>query len=237
MDIEFTGEYFLLGKTPKRIEEDHLSRYSFVRDIVKGKKVLDIACGTGYGSKMIAEYGASSVDGMDINPANIEYAKDKYRHPCVNFALGDICAIGSENKYDVIVSFETIEHVPDYKKALHSIFESAVQGGLLVVSSPNRMVTSSGLRSLEGKPYNRHHLREFTCEELSRELTNAGFEVDPGSYYGQRQRPLIRNKYIRYLYNKVFKPDEKTDPSVKPVRNLEPRYFVLIAKKPMKAAK
>ncbi|MDZ7625500.1 MAG: class I SAM-dependent methyltransferase [Ignavibacteriaceae bacterium] len=76
--LNFTGEYFIPGKSGERIEADHLERYHFACRYAKGKAVLDIACGVGYSDAMFIEAGAVSYDGVDINEKIIQYAKNNY---------------------------------------------------------------------------------------------------------------------------------------------------------------
>ena len=67
MSLEFTGEFLVPGQSPAHLEQDHLERYRFARGFADGRRVLDIACGAGYGSQMLAEAGAETVTGVDLN--------------------------------------------------------------------------------------------------------------------------------------------------------------------------
>jgi len=66
MDLSFSGEMCIPGKSPKRIQDDHFERYYFAAPYVKDKTVLDIACGTGCGSKILIDAGAIEVHGMNF---------------------------------------------------------------------------------------------------------------------------------------------------------------------------
>lgn len=231
-NIEFVGERFVPGSTDRRIEADHLERYRFASSLVKNMSVLDIACGTGYAASLLMAAGARRYRGIDISVSSVEYAQQNYRAENVTFATGDICDITSEDKYDVIVSFETIEHVRQYRLALANLYSLLSMNGTLVISSPNRLITSPRAASIDDRPSNKFHTQEFTPSELTNELIEAGFYVGRTEIYGQRQR--YRNRVIWSLLRRVtsFDPFASiTSPKVTPVHRLTPRYFVLIARK------
>src|SRR5439155_5574608 len=139
--MEFTGEFFVPGKAGKRIEQDHLARYEFATRFAAGKRVLDIACGVGYGARMLRDAGAR-VTGVDINPELVRYATETYAAEGLVFQMGDVCRCHFKGEFDLVTSFETIEHVPDYRAALQCIRDSLKPGGTLLVSTPNRPITS-----------------------------------------------------------------------------------------------
>ena len=230
--MRFTGEYCIPGKVPKRIEDDHLERYKFAAGWVKGKTVLDIACGVGYGSKLLADAGAVSVDGVDISAEVLEYAKQHYAADNVRFLQGDVQDFKGDKTYKVIVCFETIEHIQNYQSALRNLYSLLDSGGTLVISSPNRLVASPMAKSKTDRAnFCIFHVNEFSIAELQSALQDAGFVLNKGDVFGQRQQWFIRNEYLRRLYRKLFRPDETTSPIVTPVRK-PPRYFVLVARKP-----
>ncbi len=231
MGIDFTGEYFVPGQSSHRLEADHLARYQFASQFVKGKRVLDIACGVGYGSDLLARAGASRVDGVDINADVIEYARTKYESDTVRLQVGDIYTFAPPTCYDVVVSFETIEHVEDYDKALSNLFRILCDNGRLIISSPNRPITSPKARTIDEKPRNSHHVREFTVDELGSALARHGFVVSESNIFGQRQQRHFNVYVLDRLYTLVFKPKRRTDPTVTRIKNLTPRYFVIIADK------
>jgi SAM-dependent methyltransferase len=231
MNIDFSGEYFVPGQSSPRLEADHLARYRFASRFVRGKSVLDIACGVGYGSDLLSKAGASRVDGVDINEDVIAYARENYASESTRFLPGDIYTFSSPARYDVIVSFETIEHVDDYGKALANIFRLLSDSGRLIISSPNRSITSPKARTMDDKPRNIHHVREFTIDELKSALTAHGFAVKQGNIFGQRQQPYFDSGTLNRLYTLLFKPKRRTDPSVTPVRHRAPRYIVIVAEK------
>lgn len=229
--IDFTGEFFVPGKSGERIEADHMERYHFACKFAQGKSILDIACGTGYSGPLFIKAGAARYEGVDINEKLVKYANFKYGSDFVNYHVGDICAFNNAKKYDIITCFETIEHVENYESAIKNLHGLLTHGGLLLISSPNRPITSPRCSSLDDKPANEFHTQEFIPEELQSILKNYGFVVSPDDIYGQRQRRVYINRIFN-IFRKIFaNPDKKASPLVTPVRDKIPRYFIIIATK------
>lgn len=119
--------------------EFHLARYRFAAAYVAGKSVVDIACGTGYGTRLLCESGqASQVTGIDIDEAAIAYAQKKHAHPAATFQIGSVTQIPLPTaSVDVVVSFETIEHVDEDEAAVAEFARVLRPDGVLVCSTPN----------------------------------------------------------------------------------------------------
>lgn len=232
MPIDFTGEQFIPGQTSQRIADDHFARYNFALQYIKDKLVLDIACGSGYGSKVLREGGARSVDGVDISPDLIDYAKSHFQIAGINFYLDSLNTYTpkQDQLYDVITSFETIEHIENFRDGLTHLYSLLKQNGILLISTPNRPISSPNCKSINDKPSNPFHFREFTPTELIKELELSGFQVNANDLYGQRQQKYFKNKYLRRLYKLIFKPDIKNSPRISRLY-AEPRYFLIVARK------
>ena len=232
-ELNFTGEYFIPGKSSERIEADHIERYRFACRYAKEKAVLDIACGVGYSGHMFIEAGAFSYDGVDINEKLIDYANKTYRLDSTNYFIEDITSFNNNKLYDLITCYETIEHIKNYETAIKNLYSLLKAGGILLISSPNRIITSPNCKTLTDKPSNKFHMQEFVPEELISVLAKYGFSAGKDNLYGQRQREKVyRNRYYRKIINTLFgNPDIKTSPEVKQVTDKLPRYFVIIATK------
>jgi ubiquinone/menaquinone biosynthesis C-methylase UbiE len=117
----------------------HRARYEFACDYVSGKTVVDLACGTGYGTALLAAQGkASSVFGFDVADDALGYAKRKYHSEIIQFRQGRAEQIPlPDQAVDVVVSFETIEHVADHHGAIKEFSRILKPGGLLIISTPN----------------------------------------------------------------------------------------------------
>ncbi len=230
--MKFTGERCIVGQVEKRIEDDHVNRYLFLEPyITNNHKVIDIACGSGFGTKIISRW-TNNVFGVDISEEAISHAKNTYHDLDENFTVGNAVNFSCSEKYDRVVSFETIEHIPEFKKVIQNYNKLLTKNGLLFISSPNRLITSPNCRELSDKPKNKFHTQEFTIPELTNFVNNFGFQV-LDTYY-QRKQFKISSRIIRFYSNRYLKLHERTSPKVVKARKftlLHPRYFVLKAKK------
>jgi SAM-dependent methyltransferase len=138
---------------------EHKQRYEFASTYCMGKRVLDVACGTGYGSAILAQTGAAQVVGVDISIEAIA-GKQQTRLALAN---GDACNLPFDNNtFDIVVSFETIEHLASPELLLAEISRVLKPGGLCLCSSPNRdFLPFSGRK--ETNPY---HISEMSYEEF-----------------------------------------------------------------------
>ena len=153
-----TGERMVPERSVARIFWEHVERYRFASGYIVGKRVLDVACGEGYGSAALRRAGASQVIGVDIAPEVCEHARTKYG---LEVRLGNAQALPIDDaSVDVVVSFETIEHVPDPRKFLEECARVLAPGGILILSTPNRPVYSSALN------HNPFHHQEFDRKEF-----------------------------------------------------------------------
>ena len=160
--LEWTGERFLPWIEGAQIHYEHLHRYAFAAQFVKGRKVLDLACGEGYGSYMMAQE-ADSVVGVDIDERAINHAQSKYLRKGLHFIKGSITEIPieGEREFDVIVCFEAIEHVKDHDKLLSEVKRLIKDDGVFIVSTPNKAIYTDKLQYR-----NPFHLKELYFNEL-----------------------------------------------------------------------
>jgi len=143
------------------IVTEHLHRYLFALNYCIGQEVLDLACGEGYGSQILAEK-ALNVTGIDIDPEIILYATKKYRAGNLRFLEGNAESLPvTDQSVDVVVSFETLEHVPSQDGMLAEIKRVLKPGGLLIISTPDRKFYSE-----ETGHHNPFHLKELFPDEF-----------------------------------------------------------------------
>lgn len=160
-------ERVTLGETDSATERQHLARYQWALTFAKNRDVLDCACGTGYGTKMLMAAGAKSAVGVDASEEAISFAQTSYTASGISFRVDDAQAlhsVPSESK-DLVVSFETIEHVPNDSAFLAAVRRVLRPGGEFLVSTPDFRL--GGFRQrLTGRLANPFHLREYTFAEL-----------------------------------------------------------------------
>jgi ubiquinone/menaquinone biosynthesis C-methylase UbiE len=160
--LDFTGERF----TPECVREiwyEHWHRYAFALPQARGRRVLDAACGEGYGSAMLATQ-AASVLGVDLSPETVAHARARYGgNPRVRFETGDCTALHDlpDASFDLIVSFETLEHLHAQETMLAGFARLLAPGGMLLVSTPDKR-TYTDL----GGTRNEHHVRELYRDEF-----------------------------------------------------------------------
>ncbi len=161
---------------------EHVERYRFSTSFVRGKHVLDIACGEGFGAAGLARGGAASVIGVDISSDACENARRKYG---LDARVGDAQAIPlADRSVDVVTSFETIEHLTDPAAFIRECARVLVPEGVLIVSTPNRPVYSpKGLSN----PY---HQTEFDEREFVDLLRTCFDSVRLFTQYPQNASPL-----------------------------------------------
>ncbi|WKW50272.1 class I SAM-dependent methyltransferase [Rhodomicrobium lacus] len=158
--MDFTGERYVPG-IGGSIALEHEHRYRFCLDIVEGQRVLDIACGEGYGSALLASR-AEKVWGVDIDRQAVDHANQTYKRDNLRFFFGSCSAIPlPDASVDVIVSFETIEHHDEHEEMIKEIRRLLRPGGALIISSPDKRFYSD-----ERKFRNEFHVKELYREEF-----------------------------------------------------------------------
>jgi 2-polyprenyl-3-methyl-5-hydroxy-6-metoxy-1,4-benzoquinol methylase len=191
--ITYTGERVIpeLMKPTNGLLLEHLSRYYFSMEYARGR-VLDFACGAGYGIHMMAKARKKSINeaiGIDIDSNTISYAKKHYYHPLVTYQHEDAVNPRLPSKlgtFDTITSFETLEHVNEEEQFLQNIFTMLNPGGTLVISTP----FGKGRGKDCGSPF---HVHQLTIPEF-KDLFSAYSDV---TYYGQKGvliEPLDTNR-------------------------------------------
>lgn len=151
---------------------EHLHRYAIAIELASGKTVLDIACGEGYGSNLLASK-AAYVTAMDIDKAAIENASAKYKKDNLHFKVAQAEKIAAaDNEFDLVVSFETLEHLSDHDSMIKEIKRVLKPDGLLLISTPDKKNYS------DNKGYkNPFHLKELYRNEFETLLKSSFSQV------------------------------------------------------------
>jgi SAM-dependent methyltransferase len=220
-DLEFTGERYVPG-TAGEIAHEHWHRYAFARDLVAGRRVLDVACGEGYGSALLGAF-AAHVTGVDIDADTLGHARAAYADRSnVRFIEGSAGALPlGDASVDVVVSFETIEHLEaaDQPRMLAEFARVLTADGVLILSSPNRPEYS------EARNYvNPFHLHELDRDELAL-LLAPHFPVQRW----HRQRRYLGSALWCEEANERYEAATGDATSVVPAVLPEAMYFVVVA--------
>ena len=144
----------------------HLERYEFAARQLAPGRVLDIACGAGYGTRLLAERAAaaSCVLGVDRDAAAVDYARSRYGGAGVEFRVADALAFRDAEGFAAIVSLETVEHLDEPGRFLAGLAAMLRPGGVLVASVP----------TTPSVDLNPHHRLDFSERGFRRLLTAAG---------------------------------------------------------------
>lgn len=180
--LEWTGERYTPWVADPLISYEHLHRYGFAREFVKGKKVLDLGCGEGYGSLILAEE-AKEVIGADIDQVAVRHASLKYVRGNLRFIQGSIIDLPIKGKgvFDVIVCFEALEHIREHDELMKEVKRLLRSDGIFIISTPNKHTYSD-----QPNYQNPFHLKELYLDEFNG-LLNANFNNT--FIYGQRVYP------------------------------------------------
>ena len=228
-EMRFTGERFVPGKPALiHLYQEHMTRYMFAAQFVRRKRVLDLGCGTGYGSYYLAKSGAVRVVGVDNSAEAMRFCRRRYSAKNLTFSVQDVCNLQfPDGDFDVVVAFELIEHLKDYRRMLKEARKVLARNGVLLVSTPNKRTYVTE---------NQFHVKEFTLGEFRRTLEDSFrhvrmmFQSYPSSLAIQSGSDRNRRKYrIREI---------ETGTSVDPGYMKGALYFVgMCAQKPIQKVK
>ena len=178
--LEWTGERFLPWIEEALVAYEHLHRYAFASRFVAGKRVLDIGSGEGYGTFLLAQ-SASFAAGIDVDLPTIEHSASKYRRDNLDFIAASAIQLPFDKPFDVVVCFETLEHVENQEGLLGEARRLLGPDGLLIVSTPDK-------RTYSDEPHfdNPFHAHELYFEEFQELL---GRHFNETRFLGQRVYP------------------------------------------------
>jgi ubiquinone/menaquinone biosynthesis C-methylase UbiE len=223
---------------------EHINRYVFASGFCRGKAVLDVACGTGYGSEILRSCGAEECIGADVSKNAVAYAA-KYYSDCP-FVVADAAQMGfCRDTFDVICSFETIEHIEKYEQYLLELKNLLRPGGLFIISTPLKEAWSP----YGNKSANMFHVKEFSQKEFCSVIGDL-FQIV--GLYGQGLCSIRR--FVLYPYevlapkifggNRIFLDRilnrlsfarKQTDLSIVSFKNSRftvPKYIIAVCRKP-----
>ncbi|MGV0643126.1 class I SAM-dependent methyltransferase [Mycolicibacterium sp. XJ2546] len=182
-DLPLTGERTVPGLP----EENYWFRrhevvYQRLADRCAGRDVLEAGCGEGYGADLIADV-ARRVIGLDYDESTVAHVCARY--PRVEMHHGNLAALPlTDGEVDVVVNFQVIEHLWDQEQFVAECLRVLRPGGVLLMSTPNRITFSPG----RDTPVNPFHTRELNAAELTDLLSGAGFRMErvSGVFHGPR---------------------------------------------------
>lgn len=199
-----------------------LGRYNFAKKFVKNKRVLDIACGEGIGSFLLSK-DAKEVLGVDNDKVLINTNTKKYIRKNLSFCIDNAENLKMKRKFDVVVSFETIEHLYNPEKFIITLKNILNKKGLLILSTPNREIKEIYFNGRLADP---DHKREFYINEMKNLLAKNGFVNIKVYYYHILNKKIgflsLPYYFIKNRFRVIKKPKNK---------NIIPIMFMLCAEK------
>lgn len=214
---ESTGERVSLESSQQSIEELliyflHERTYRHAMTYVEGKTVLEFGCGDGYGTRMLAER-AVQVTGIDVSLQTIEAARLKYAARNLHFQhVRDVSEADlpfAERTFDVVVSFQVIEHVASPDRYLMEAARVLKKGGVILVSTPNAAARLLPFQN----PWNKFHLKEYTPAQLKDQLAHHFHDIRLNGLSFQppwlevETRRANRNKWTLFPLTHICVPD------------------------------
>ena len=175
--LEWTGERFLPWIEDATIAYEHLHRYAYASQFVAGAAVLDLGSGEGYGASLLART-ASAVIGVDIDPESVSHAQRRYARANLDFVDASAVQLPFVDPVDVVVCFETLEHIDNQHDLIREAKRMLKPEGLLIISTPDK-------RTYSDEPHadNPFHTRELYFEEFQELL---GTHFNEVRFIGQR---------------------------------------------------
>jgi ubiquinone/menaquinone biosynthesis C-methylase UbiE len=212
--MEFHG---IIPDRPRHyITRQHIMRYAFASTYVTGKKVLDIACGAGYGSSYLAGCGASMVVGVDISESALTYACNHYIKDNLHFLQGDAVQLPFENnEFDVVVSFETIEHIARVEEYVKEMKRVLSPQGIFICSTPHIKYTRHPV----------YHVKEFSPEEFFSLLEDNFYRVERYAQFITMVARIHDIIPITEYFNRLTKRLKRSLPFKNRLRTARDRIF------------
>lgn len=158
---EFTGERVIPGQVHDDLWSEHVARYAFAARFAQGRRVLDLGCGTGYGTADLARVASSAV-GIDLAPDAVAYANRHF--PATQFLQCSATAVPLPSaSIDLVTAFEVIEHLRDWRALVAEARRLLEPNGILLVSTPNKRYYAEARAKSGPNPFHEH---EFEFQEF-----------------------------------------------------------------------
>jgi cyclopropane fatty-acyl-phospholipid synthase-like methyltransferase len=173
-----------------------MEAYSFVADFCKEKIVLDAGCGEGYGVNFLAGSGAVKVVGIDKSEEAINHTRKKYKLENLEFQVMDVTSMSfTDEKFDLVVSFQVIEHLHNYNDFLKEVKRVLKKDGIAIIGTPNKSLCEKGA-------IGKFHVKEWRSHEFKEMLENFFTKVECNGVFLKAQSDSnvlrLRNSLARF---------------------------------------
>ena len=195
-------EHYVQSRDSYLIYLMHVATYRFAEPYLAGAAVLDLGCGTGYGTAMLAGK-CTAICGVDISSEAIDYARSRYSKQGVHFETIDKIEGGSrlhfrDGSFDAVISFQVIEHVADVPSYLAEVVRLLKPGGRFICATPDRATRLLPLQ----RPWNLYHLKEYSNTQFAALFASRFADVEVMQMSGSRNVidiELKRTAMVRWL--------------------------------------
>lgn len=209
------------------VEREHRLRYEFAANYTSNKKVLEVACGCGEGSLILAKKGnAASVWAADIDQDSIRYGNIRFPSERISRHVMDVAEFNISDEFDVVVSFETIEHLENPDDFLNKIHRALKLNGLLIISTPIAARTTN-------TPFNPYHKIEWSYQDFHNLLLKK-FVINKVLV---QSLEVVQSRLMKVIDRFVSRKVKTPDPTLKAVtgelemRNIFRGYQVVVCQK------
>lgn len=190
--MEFTGERMIPGRVDKILLQEHVARYKFALDYSGGRKVLDAACGAGYGSYILAS-NAKQVIGIDISDETIDFANGNFSRNNTEYITSSVLDMPfDDDSFELSIAFEIFEHIDKPVLFLNELKRVTKKKGKIILSTPNESFTKSTVD-------NPFHTHEYTYDEFSSMISS--IFTDDVEYIGQNVKSKTGG--LKQIYMKI----------------------------------
>lgn len=194
-DLEWTGER-IIPEEDRYMFRRHLKAYQFAMNFCQKKIILDMGCGEGYGSYLLAEAGAKVI-GIDISEEAVRHARDKYVRENLSYRVMDVTHLDFvDDTFDIVVSFQVIEHLNNALRFLKEIKRVLKKDGYAIISTPNKSLCN-------GHATGKYHVKEYHYNEFIDLLNTHLGKVE---YYGIHLKGR-KDSYKLWLLDLMLKLD------------------------------
>ena len=160
--LEWTGERCVPWVDDLQVLYEHLHRYFFAADLAEGKRVLDLGCGEGYGSAILAER-AKDVLGVELDPQAVQHAATNYPFDNLEFRQASVLELDDlpDGSFDLVVCYEVLEHITEHDELFSLVRRVLCPDGVFVISTPDREIYSEA-----ADYHNPYHVKELSLREF-----------------------------------------------------------------------
>ena len=207
----------------------HLARYNMALQFCSGKKVLDVACGEGYGSFLISNANSAEVVGVDVDKKSIEKAKKNFKNSNLKYMVSDAINLSQiqDNYFDVVISYETFEHVKNVDLFLKEVSRVSKNDAIIMITCPNDYFY---YEDNESNPFHfaKYHFNEFKdkCEKYLGKNVNYFAGMHCEGFLNYDCENMSTNRIQKDMLSNDYKSNSFVVPSESKINYDDCNYYI-----------